>query len=296
MPSNQLKPCACTGVRWCTRCRGNEVRMRFRMDDPVPLPDFLTDRPLTQEAVHDLPIHFFDPSTQSAPSCPAFRGMRLYRDFLSESEAARLLETLETTPFIPAQSGKAKQHYGPKINFNKRKINASAFQGIPAYARELESRARATLRDDPNLSAQERAALEVALLSYQATDVFVLRYHPQESSNLDFHLDDPFAYGELIFDLSLESDAVLTFVRGRPNSELEEAETTIAQPICIRVPLPARSLAVLYGPARFEWEHAVLAYDIESQRTSVTLRTLSQTLKETEAGRSVCERARQNVA
>jgi len=265
------------------------------MDDPVPIPTFLSNRTLAPEAASDASIHFFDPSTQSAASYPAFEGVRLYRDFLSESEAERFLEILEATPFTPAQSGKGKQHYGPKINFNKRKMNPTAFKGIPAYAHDLESRMRMRVRDDPGLPGRERAALDAALASFETTDVFVLRYQPEESSNLDFHLDDLFAYGELILDLSLESDAFLTFIRGRPNSELEEGESAADDPICIRVPLPARSLALLYGPARFAWEHAILDYDIESQRTSVTLRTLSEGLKQTGGGRIVGERARQNV-
>jgi alkylated DNA repair protein alkB family protein 4 len=263
------------------------------MDDPVPMPPFLARRPSESGSeARDSSIHFYDPLSRSASTSPEFSGLLLYRDFLSQSEAVRLLEVLETTPFVAAQSGKGKQHYGPKINFNKRKINASGFLGIPEYARDLEARMRRRVRDDHSLSRQERTAVDYALDAFETTDVFVLRYRPEESSNLDFHLDDPLAYGELILDLSLESDAILTFVRGRPNSELGERSSQADPPACIRVPLPARSLAVLYGPARFDWEHAILAYDIEAQRTSVTLRTLGDTFRTTEEGQTVLERAR----
>ena len=262
------------------------------MDDPVPMPEFLASPPVDPaQADPNRLIHPFEACSQSAPSCPEFHGLRLYPNFLSEKEASVLLGTLEETPFVPAQSGKGKQHYGPKINFNKRKMNARNFAGIPSYARDLETRMRSWIGKDSTLTPKERGEIDSALSTYQTTDVFVLRYRPEESSNLDFHLDDPVAYGELILDLSLESDSVLTFLRGRPNSELGERASAIDTPTCIRVPLPARSLAVLYGPARFDWEHAILAYDIGAQRTSVTLRTLGDSFRETEEGRSVLERA-----
>ncbi len=260
------------------------------------MPALLAKRPPVRDTtLTESPIHFFESSSQSVPTLPEFEGLRLYPDFLSESEAGELLETLETTPFVPAQSGKGKQHYGPRINFNKKRMNAATYRGVPTYSHDLEARMRSRIQADRDFTTRGKAAIETALTAFDTTDVFVLRYQPEEMSNLDFHLDDCFAYGELIADLSLESDSFLTFFRGRPNSEIDRAGTRLEGPICVRVELPARSLAVLYGPARFEWEHAILAYDIESQRTSVTLRTLSETLRATSDGRTVIDLAHQNV-
>ena len=260
------------------------------MDDPWVLPRFLECPPGAGARGLDplSRVSSFDPLTQTAPGCPDFAGVYLLSDFLSERESDRLLESIEETPFRPAQSGKLKQHFGPKINFNKRRMNASGFAGIPVYAGMLEERLRqrlarisgrgGTLVSDPRL--------DTAMREYTTTDVFVLRYHEADQSNLDFHVDDTFAYGEVILDLSLESDAVLTFLRERESS----AEGPSWD--CIRVPLPARSMMVLFGPARFDWEHAILAYDVRGRRTSITMRTLSPTLRETPEGRSVVERAR----
>ncbi len=290
------KPCACTGVRWCARCLDPGVRARFKMDDPVPCPALLVDRPTPAPVcAGGPPLHFFDLETQSVPGYPDFRGVRVYPEFLSSAEAASLLTEIEQKPFLPAQSGKGKQHYGPKINFNKRRMNPQAFRGVPAYARRIEQRLRRCVRDDEGLTGLDRELLDSALEPFETTDVFVLRYQPERASNLDFHLDDTFAYGELIADLSLESDAWLSFLLGRPGSEVEGSERRVEEPICVRVPLPARSLAVLYGPARFEWEHAVLAYDIARQRTSVTLRTLSPSLRTTAEGQTVVARARASI-
>jgi alkylated DNA repair protein alkB family protein 4 len=226
------------------------------MREPLPLPVF------TQ-------VVDFDPECQRAPGLERFSGLRLFQDFVSKPEADALLREIETAAFAPSQSGKQKQHYGPKMNFIKRKMNASGFTGVPDYAHVLEARLRERAGD---------RALQVALARYQTTDVFVLRYHEEQQSNLDFHTDDAFAYGEVILDLSLESDSVLTFHEPRSN-------------VCVRAEIPSQSLAVLFGAARYEWEHAILATDVCGRRTSITLRTLGDEPRRTEAGRSVLEEA-----
>ena len=230
-------------------------------------------------------LHAFDPTTQCAPTCPTFRGVRLYPDALTQAEADSLLERIEARPFTPSQSGKLKQHFGARFNFMRRRMNAERFEGLPAYATWLEHRVRALVDSDRKGDPVELAEARRALESYQTTDVFVLRYLEREQSNLDFHVDDLFAYGEAIVDLSLDSDSVLSFLgpahpeRGEPGLE------------CVRVPLPARSLALVYGPARFAWQHAILPRDVRGVRTSITLRTLAAALRETDAGRAVLARA-----
>ncbi len=227
------------------------------MRAPLPLPEFSR-------------VANFDVLTQSAPGVESFHGLRLFHDFVSEGEAAELLRKIAARAFVPSQSGKRKQHFGPKMNFTRRKMNATEFRGIPAYAHALEAR----LREQP-----QDAGLRAALEHYQTTDVFVLRYHARDQSNLDFHTDDLYAYGEVILDLSLESDSVLTF--HQPSSGA-----------CVRAAIPPRSLAVLFGAARYEWEHAILAGDVCVRRTSITLRTLGDEPRRTEAGRRVLEEAR----
>ena len=258
------------------------------MDDPVPIPELLRLRPETDcptSSEHGQ-IRTFDVESQSVPVCPEFRGVRVFRDLLSGEEADELLSDIEEFPFSKAQSGKLKQHHGPRINFNKKRMNASVFRGLPGYAARIEARARCAAARTSRGPSADSLDLANALAAFETTDVFVLRYFERESSNLDFHVDDVFAYGELILDISLESDSVLSFLR---KSRRESGEHV---PCCVRVPLPARSLLAIHGRARFDWEHAVLPYDIAGRRTSVTLRTLQTSLRETEAGRRVVETAR----
>ncbi len=258
------------------------------MDDVIPLPAPLQSRPTGGESVgrtrspvsnrQNPGIFDFDPESQCVPGCPSFLGVHVFRDFVSPAESDRLLEEIEAVPFKKAQSGKLKQHHGPRINFNKRKMNVNGFRGLPGYAYRIEARLRACVEKIDSGDARCRNTLRGALETWETTDAFVLLYQEGEASNLDFHHDDTFAYGQAILDLSLESDSVLTF--------LDDEERIV------RVPLLERSLVVIHGPARFVWQHAVLARDIHGRRTSITLRTLGEELRRTELGRKVLEIAR----
>lgn len=248
-----------------------------------PSPDAAADRPIVADGRG---IHAFDPSCGRAPSLPGFSGLHVIPDFLTENEAACLLDRIARDPFVPSQSGREKQHFGAKVNFNRRRMNVSRFSGLPAFTHPLVDRARERLR------AEGDAALDRTVADFDPTDVFVLRYAPERRSNLDLHLDDVFAYGELILDVSLESDSVMTFYQGRPGGEVRFADGEPPAQACVRVPLPARSLVAIRGPARFEWEHGLLACDVRARRTSITLRTLSPALRETDEGKWLLEACR----
>jgi alkylated DNA repair protein alkB family protein 4 len=241
-------------------------------------------------------VHAFDLATQRVPTLPDFRGVRVFEDLLDATEAQALLEEIERRPFAPSQSGRSKQHYGAKVNFNKRRVNVRGFEGLPGYATELVDRfaQRWAVDATPDTALARDKSLAAAFADFVPSDVFVLRYAADRRSNLDLHLDDTFAYGDLILDLSLESESVLTFYRGRPGGEVPADPDAPVQPACVRVPLPARSMAAIHGPARFEWEHGILANDVRGRRTSVTLRTLSRALRETEDGRRLLEACRRS--
>jgi alkylated DNA repair protein alkB family protein 4 len=262
------------------------------MDAPLSLPDWLAgDR---TESAADVPsasstarVREFDPGRQGVPGLALFSGVRVYPEALSTLEAEQLLGEIEAAPFLPSQSGKQKQHAGPRFNFTRRRMNAERFEGIPAWAHALEARLRDLVARDDRGDPLDLAACRTALEAYETTDAFVLRYFEGERSNLDFHVDDLYAYGEAILDVSLDSDSILTFLGPDPAHDSPAPE-----PVCVRVPLPARSIAVVYGTARFAWQHAILADDIRGVRTSITLRTLGAALRSTEAGRQVLARAR----
>lgn len=252
------------------------------MDPPLPPPSCLSRKPVAGTAS----VFEFDMATQSVPGCPEFMGLRVVPDLLSLDESIRLLAEIEREPFSLAQSGKRKQHHGARVNFNKKKVNAAAFKGLPRYCLPLEARLLQAFDESASARRDDSMVIRRALETFEGTDLFVLRYHEEDSSNLDLHIDDTFAYGEAIFDLSLESDSVMTFLRDTEEPTREDAIE------CVRVRLPARSAAMLSGAARYEWQHAILHYDIVGRRTSVTFRTLSEALRDTREGRQVLAVAR----
>jgi alkylated DNA repair protein alkB family protein 4 len=276
------KTCGCTGVRWCAECRAPERRAAWKLRAPIETPAFLRARPVEPgRTACGSTVHGFDVEAQCVPDLPSFSGVWLLRDFVSEAEAETLLAEIEAAPFAPAQSGKQKQHFGAKANFRKRRLNVSHFEGLPGYGRWLEARLRTRLAE----AGEQPAGLAEALVRYVTTDVFVLRYLERQCSNLDVHIDDTWAYGEVILDLSLESDGWMTFLDRDPQDGVPGGFT------CVRVPMPERSLAVLFGPARFGWHHGIAAADIHGRRTSITLRTLGEGLRNGPEGRAVLERA-----
>ena len=270
-------------MRWCAACLDPETRRLHGLRPPLPLPPLLADGDFTPDGRG---VYAFDAERQGVPGLADFEGVRLLRDFVSDDEARSLLGRLETAPFVPSQSGREKRHFGPRVNFNRGRVNAERFEGLPAWAPPLEARLRERVAAD----FAPGDPVHAALAHYVTTDVFVLRYAPERASNLDFHLDDVFAYGELILDLSLGSDTTLTLYRGRPDGEVDDPEGVV--PACVRVPMPARSLVLLFGPARYAWEHALLAPDLPAPRTSVTFRTVSEALAAMPEGRDVLERAK----
>ncbi len=280
------KMCACSGVRWCAACRAPDRRAHWGLREPVAEPDFLRDRAVAPGRRADgSRIHLFDVASQRVPGLEGFSGLMVWPDFVSEVEAEALLADIDARPFQPAQSGKAKQHFGPRMNFRKRRMNASRFDGLPRYARALEARVRQRL--DP---AAAPAGLVEALNEFETTDAFVLRYEAAQASNLDPHVDDTWAYGELILALSLERDGWLTFLDADPQNGVERPFE------CVRAHLPARSMALLYGRARYDWFHGIRALDVVGRRTSITLRTLGSSLRSTDEGRAVRARAEQQLA
>lgn len=242
---------------------------------------------LPKLAVDPASLCSFDLELQCAPGVPQFRGVRVLREFCSEEESRQWLCAIDAGVFVPAQSGKAKQHFGAKVNFKRRRLSSDGFQGLPGYVHDVEARvARYVASGAANGDLDP--ALVAAFGAFEATDAFVLRYEERRGSNLDLHIDDPWAYGEGIVGVSLESDSVLTFVpgaRGGGNRPLRG----------IRVPLPARSAVLLFGDARYAWEHAILSEDVRGRRTSLTLRTLAPTLRASEDGRRIAAIARRTL-
>ena len=122
------------------------------------------------------------------------------------------------------------------------------------------------------------------------------------------HIDDCWIWGERIVQLNLMSDSYLTCtpytgdnskynladvdkyprVIGSDNKvifnpfkdkfhkeQYGQEHLLKDQNIAVKIPLPARSLLIMFGQARYEFEHAILRQDIQDRRIVIAYRELT---------------------
>lgn len=131
--------------------------------------------------------------------------------------------------------------------------------------------------------------LKVALLrNYHTIEQCSLEYDPSKGASIDPHIDDCWVWGERVVTVNCLSDSVLTLTRytgdqARYNLpqvdtykdkliKVGEFECLEEESMVVRVPMPRRSLLVMYGGPRYAWEHAVLREDVDVRRVCIAYR------------------------
>ncbi|GJQ70691.1 putative NDK protein [Trypoxylus dichotomus] len=135
---------------------------------------------------------------------------------------------IDGIPWELSQSGRRKQNFGPKCNFNKRKIQVGDFKGFPAFSKFV----------------QDKFSSVEILKDFQTIEQCSLEYDPSRDENGTFCQTN--------------------------NYTLQHAEQKLC-PI-VRIPMPRRSLLVMFGKARYEWEHQILREDIVEKRICLAYR------------------------
>ena len=175
---------------------------------------------------------------------PVIEGLRFMEEFITADEELGLLERIQSLDFqdMKMRGVVAKRrviHYG--VNYSFETFKATAGAPIPEYLFPLRERSA-------QFAGISAAALEEAL---------VTEYTP--GAAIGWHRDaHPF---DIVIGISLLSASRFRFRRGKVRA-WETAE----------LPLPPRSVYVLTGPARTEWEHSIPP--VKELRYSVTFRTL----------------------
>jgi alkylated DNA repair protein alkB family protein 4 len=154
------------------------------------------------------------------------------------------------------------------------KMNGASFQGFPKFSE----------------FAQKKLKEVVPLLSdFQTIEQCAIEYRPETGACIDPHIDDCWVWGERVISINLLSDSVLTMSKygggvgkynlkyhyQHVNNNATKVEELIEQFPIVRIPMPVRSLLVLYGPSRYEWEHCILRRDITSRRICMAYREFS---------------------
>jgi len=179
-------------------------------------------------------------------------GLAYAPDFLSEAEEATLAGRLDMLDFKPFEFhgflGKRQTiSFGWSYRFDGSGLGEAA--PIPDWLQPVRARAAAFAGLAPD-------ALEHALL---------VKY--EEGAGLGWHRDRP-VFGDVI-GISLLSPAPLRFRRKIVLSEVEGRGEKWQR---FTLPAEPRSIYLLRGPSRSEWEHSLTP--VETLRYSITFRTL----------------------
>lgn len=129
---------------------------------------------------------------------------------------------------------------------------------------------------------QDKFARVPLMKEFQTIEQCTLEYNPERGASIDPHIDDCWIWGERIVTVNVKGDSVLTMTylqekdRNRYNLALAPAEFSAfddkLSDIVVRIPMPERSLLVLTGQARFQWEHRVLRDDVNNLRVCLAYR------------------------
>lgn len=143
----------------------------------------------------------------------------------------------------------------------------------------------------------------------RAVEQCSIEYRPETGASIEPHIDDCWIWGERIVQLNCLSETTLTLTPYQQGEKVKynmadvatyprvvdlqnkvvynpfkDKLSTQSYPVSkpdfpansvVRIPLPRRSLLVMWGSARYEWEHAVRRADIGARRVVLAYRELT---------------------
>lgn len=193
-------------------------------------------------------------------------GVFVAEEFISLNEENELIELADShSPWIPSQEGRAKQDYGPRVNFLKKKVSLGEFKGFPNFAQNLFHKMQATYPE--------------RFCDFIPVEFCILEYTPERGSYIRPHYDDKWIWGDRLITVNLSSETCLRLSREFNTPPLE-----------IVVKMPRRSLVVIYGEARYEWHHSINKYDIRSRRIAMTWREFGEEILREEEHKEFIDR------
>ncbi|CAF0954979.1 unnamed protein product [Brachionus calyciflorus] len=273
MSENQKISCACKGIRKCVLCAPelihNEIKDEKQLFQNsknvyiycpkcnlcILLNNFLIDE-----------INDFLNQKISSISCTCnatsnnnilkVNGIYVKNNFINEKEETFLLKEIEKNKWVESQSGRYKQDYGPKANFNKKKLKYSTFTGLPEYSKFLIDR----------LGEIE------TLNNFIPVELCNLKYESNRGACIDPHFDDFWLWGERLITFNLVENTILTLTPGKDVQNTPENCQVL-------IPSSRLSMIILADDARYKWLHAIKKSHIKSTRLAITIRELTDEFK-----------------
>lgn len=275
---DSCRSCGCKGCRTCLICE-KDFGLNNKNNIKKSSVNSYVYCPLCNKAWTGWNISVINNHPHHGGNSMDFLGVYIDFNFLNEDEERYLMKNIDEIPWDASQSGRRKQNYGPKCNFKRRKLKVGDFKGFPLYAKSLH----------------EKLSSVPILKDFITIEQCSLEYNPQRGASIDPHIDDCWIWGERIITVNLLSDSILTMTYnekiGRYNLDCVKTYPAILNEsglfnkckipynfknnksdCIVRIPMPRRSLLVLYNEARYEWEHRILREDIKERRVCLAFR------------------------
>jgi len=232
-------------------------------------------------------------------------GIKLIPDFITEEEENQLVADLDNLPWDKSQSGRRKQNFGPKANFKKRKTKLGGFCGFPKCTKFIQDRfAEVDLLEDYRTVEQcsiEYNPTKGSSIEPHIDDCWIwgerivqlnmmsstyLTLIPYTAGHSRYNLQDVSSYPRTIQGDKVVHNPFRDRINQQPfqirpdNSdeiEIDRTKPSLVPPpsVMIKIPLPQRSLLVMFGSSRYDWEHCVLRSDISARRVIIAYRELT---------------------
>jgi len=176
---------------------------------------------------------------------PRIPGLQYFPHFLSVADHNYLLSKIEQQPWLKDLKRRV-QHYGYKYDYKARAVTKDAYLGLLPHWIQL--------------TAQK--------LPFKPDQAIVNEYLPGQG--ISAHIDCVPCFDDAIASLSMGSPVIMQFTNPQTGEKQE-------------ILLKERSLIMLTGPARYEWQHAIPARKSDiingikterARRISLTFRTV----------------------
>ena len=155
-------------------------------------------------------------------------GLKIHFDFISKEEEKELLSNIDKNEWL-SDLKRRVQHFGYKYDYKARRIDKSFFIGnIPDWMTFLYMRLR-----------------EKQLISFIPDQAIINEYINDQG--IAAHIDCEPCFGDTIISISLGSQCVMNF----------QKELTTKEQDKIPLLIPARTLLIMTGDARFNLYHGI---------------------------------------
>ena len=176
---------------------------------------------------------------------PDIEGLEYISDFISYEQEQALITQIDQQPWLNDLKRRV-QHYGYKYDYKARAVTDDAYLGaLPTWLMPI-----------------------IQKLSFNPDQAIVNEYEPGQG--ISAHIDCVPCFNDSIASLSLGSPVTMVFIHSKTGKKEE-------------IYLKERSLIILSGAARYEWQHAIPARKSDvvngfrvqrNRRISVTFRNV----------------------